>query len=121
MEHAPRFHVLEHVPQQRVLDTLKGVFRILKPGGRFCVSVPDLDILCHTFINPSASRTVKFHVMRMMFGGQVDQHDFHYFGWNQLFLFDILRQVRIPVMVTAESGIVTAFVNSKGCAVLSID
>jgi hypothetical protein len=29
--------------------------------------------------------------------------------------------VRIPVMVTAESGIVTAFVNSKGCAVLSID
>jgi len=32
-----------------------------------------------------------------------------------------LHSVRIPVMVTAESGIVTAFVNSKGCAVLSID
>lgn len=31
------------------------------------------------------------------------------------------RKLRISVMVTAESGIVTAFVNSKGCAVLSID
>jgi len=29
--------------------------------------------------------------------------------------------LRIPVMVTAESGIVTAFVDSRGCAVVSID
>lgn len=85
-------HVLEHVPQQKVLDTLKGLHRILKPTGKFYVSVPDLDILCHLFINPSASPAVKFHAMRMLFGGQVDQHDYHFFGWNQLFLFDFLRQ-----------------------------
>ena len=24
--------------------------------------------------------------MRMMFGGQTDKYDFHYFGWNILFL-----------------------------------
>ena len=85
-------HVLEHVPQQKVLDTLKGLHRILKPGGKFYVSVPDLDVLCHLFINPLATPAVKFHVMRMLFGGQVDQHDFHFFGWNQLFMFDFLRQ-----------------------------
>jgi predicted SAM-dependent methyltransferase len=85
-------HVLEHVKQVKVLDTLKEIRRILKPGGKFYVSVPDLDILCHTFINPIASPEMKFHVMRMMFGGQIDDYDFHFFGWNQVFLFDFLGQ-----------------------------
>lgn len=85
-------HVVEHIPQQQVLETLKGIHRILAKGGKFYVSVPDLDILCHLFINPLAAPDVKFHAMRMMFGGQVDPHDFHYFGWNQHFLFDFLQQ-----------------------------
>jgi predicted SAM-dependent methyltransferase len=85
-------HVLEHVSQQRVLETLHGIHRILKPGGKFYVSVPDLDILCHLFINPVASPEVKFHTMRIIFGGQIDPHDFHFFGWNQTFLFDFLRK-----------------------------
>jgi predicted SAM-dependent methyltransferase len=85
-------HVFEHVKQAEALDTLKGIQRILKPRGKFYVSVPDLDVLCHTFINPIVSPDVKFHVMRMMFGGQIDAYDFHFFGWNQAFLFDFLRQ-----------------------------
>jgi len=28
--------------------------------------------------------------MRMMFGGQTDEHDYHYFGWNFLFMKDFL-------------------------------
>jgi predicted SAM-dependent methyltransferase len=83
-------HVLEHVQQNRVLDTLKGVYRVLRAGGKFYISVPDLDVLCHTFINPLANQDVKIHVMRMIFGGQIDEHDFHFFGWNQLFLSDFL-------------------------------
>lgn len=83
-------HVLEHVPQKRVLDTLKGVHRVLKAGGKFYVSVPDLDVLCHAFINPLANPDVKVHVMRMMFGAQFDEYDFHFFGWNQLFMSDFL-------------------------------
>jgi predicted SAM-dependent methyltransferase len=85
-------HVFEHVKQAKVLEILVEIRRILKPAGKFYVSVPDLDTLCHMFINPVASPDVKFHVMRMMFGGQVDNYDFHYFGWNQLFLFDFLRK-----------------------------
>jgi len=85
-------HVFEHVKQTAALSTLKEIWRVLKPAGKFYISVPDLDILCHTFLNPIMSPAVKFHVMRMMFGGQVDDHDFHYFGWNQLFLFDFLEQ-----------------------------
>lgn len=85
-------HVLEHVKQARVLDTLKEIKRVLKPAGKFYISVPDLDILCHAFISPITPPEVKFHFMVMMFGGQADDHDFHFFGWNQLFLFNFLKE-----------------------------
>lgn len=62
-------HTLEHVPQKKMAETLSGIFRVLKPGGKFYISVPDLDILCHTFISPLASMEVKFQMMRMMLGG----------------------------------------------------
>jgi len=85
-------HVLEHIPQKDVLNTLLGIRRILKPGGQFLVSVPDWDILCHLFINPIASLEIKWHALRMILGGQVDAHDFHYVGFNQQILYDFLRQ-----------------------------
>ncbi len=96
-------HVLEHVSQAQALPTLEGIWRVLKQGGEFHVSVPDLDILSHTLINPIASPQVKFHVMRMMFGGQVDSFDFHYFGWNQLFLSDFLGQAGFKEWKRVES------------------
>ena len=44
-------HVFEHVPQKKVDKTLKGIFRILKPSGKFYVSVPDMDVLFEEFKN----------------------------------------------------------------------
>ena len=54
------------------------------------MSVPDLDILCRIFIDPKAPQKAKFHAMRMMFGGQIDEFDFHYFGWNYEFMKEYL-------------------------------
>jgi predicted SAM-dependent methyltransferase len=85
-------HVLEHVSQSDVPAVLRGVHRILPPAGKFMISVPDLDVLCHLFISPWASAEMKWHAMRMMFGGQMDPHDFHYVGFNELFLRDFLTQ-----------------------------
>ena len=85
-------HVIEHVSQGNVLKTFDGIRRVLCPGGKFSVSVPDMDILCHSFISPVTSPAVKWHVMRMMFGGQVDAHDYHFVGWNQAFMFDFLQR-----------------------------
>jgi predicted SAM-dependent methyltransferase len=87
-------HVLEHVKKIKILDTLKGVRRVLKTGGKFYISVPDLDILCHTFIGPFATTQVKNHILGMMFGGQIDENDFHFFGYNQEILFDLLKQAQ---------------------------
>ena len=83
-------HVVEHVDQKNIKKTLNGIYRILKEGGKFYISVPDLDVLCKIFINDKAPPKVKFHVMRMMFGSQTDEYDYHYFGWNFLFMKDFL-------------------------------
>jgi predicted SAM-dependent methyltransferase len=79
-------HVVEHVHQAKAFEMFKGLARVLKKGGKLYVAVPDMDVLCHSFISPQASFEMKFHIMRMMFGGQMDAYDFHYFGWNELFM-----------------------------------
>ncbi len=96
-------HVLEHVRQQDVPKTLDGIRRILKPGGQFLVSVPDWDILCHLFINPLALPEVKWHALRMMLGGQVDEYDYHYVGFNQQILYDFLKQAGFSDAVRVDS------------------
>lgn len=96
-------HVLEHVPQSRALPTLEGIYRILKPSGRIYVSVPDLDILAHAILNPLASPDSKFQLMRMMFGGQIDEFDYHFFGWNQLFLTEFLTRARFKGIQRVDS------------------
>ena len=79
-------HVVEHVDQKNIKKTLEGIYRVLKNDGKFYISVPDLDVLCRIFIDNKAPAKVKFHVMRIMFGGQTDEFDYHYFGWNYEFL-----------------------------------
>lgn len=80
-------HVLEHVSYVRDLGTtLRGIYRLLKPGGRFRVSVPDMDVLCAMMISEALSPTDKFNVMRIMFGGQVNEYDLHRVGFNFLIL-----------------------------------
>jgi predicted SAM-dependent methyltransferase len=85
-------HVFEHVLQSEVNKTLKGIHRVLVDGGKFYVSVPDMDILCRMFIDPKAPLKVKHHAMTMMFGGQIDKFDIHYFGWNHQLVIDFFGQ-----------------------------
>ena len=83
-------HVVEHVNQNDIENTLKGIYRVLGKNGKIYISVPDMDVLCKIFIDPNSSLDMKWHAMRMMFGGQTDEYDFHYFGWNFEFLNDYL-------------------------------
>ena len=96
-------HIIEHIDQKTVLNTLKEINRILKKNGKFYISVPDMDSLCHFFISPLADKKIKFHVMRMIFGGQVDEYDYHYFGWNYEFLNDYLIQAKFSEIKRVQS------------------
>ncbi len=86
-------HVLEHVGYRSALArTLAGFHRVLKPGGRAMIGVPDFELLCRLFLDPRATRNDRFYVMRMVFGGQMDEHDFHCVGLSYEFLSHFLQR-----------------------------
>lgn len=84
-------HVLEHSNQLEVLDILKGFYRVLAPQGKLMISVPHLETLCRMFIHPNLDKAARFHIMRMIYGGQTTAYDFHYIGFNLEFLQDYLQ------------------------------
>jgi predicted SAM-dependent methyltransferase len=75
-------HVFEHVKQEDIQATLLGLSRILKHNGLIHLSVPDMDELCKLYLSKVLNFEQRWHVMRMIFGGQIDSFDFHYVGWN---------------------------------------
>lgn len=86
-------HVAEHLDyMDELADALVGWNRVLVPGGRLFVSVPDLDVLAHLLLQKDRlDINERFHVMRMIFGGHVDKFDYHVVGLNQDFLAAFLH------------------------------
>lgn len=85
-------HVVEHFDYQGELTrTLREWQRVLQPGGKVHISVPDLDVLCRLMLAKDQLNVVeRFGIMRMMFGGHVDQYDHHSVGLNEEFLTSFL-------------------------------
>ncbi len=74
-------HVLEHLSYaQELPKALAEIFRVLRPGGRFCVAVPDFELLCRMFLHPQAQPNDRWEIMRRIFGGQGDPFDSHKVG-----------------------------------------
>ena len=74
-------HILEHFDYNGPLQkALKEWYRVLKPDGKLYISVPDIEVLCRLFTMQGITPQVRFHLIRMMFGGHVDQYDYHYVG-----------------------------------------
>lgn len=86
-------HVVEHLDyKDELARTLKDWHRVLAPGGRLYVSVPDMDVLAELFLaKDQLSLEERFFVMRMMFGGHVDRYDYHVVGLNEEFLGEFLE------------------------------
>jgi predicted SAM-dependent methyltransferase len=85
-------HVIEHLGYAQELPVALGEFlRVLEPGGMLRAGVHDLNALCALFLDPALNFEERFHVMRMMFGGQINRADFHYVGLNEEFLRKYLQ------------------------------
>lgn len=85
-------HVVEHLDYKDELRaTLAGWRRVLAPGGKLYVSVPDLDVLAGMLLDKERLTVDdRFFVMRMMFGGHVDRYDYHVVGLNEELLLRFL-------------------------------
>ena len=87
-------HVVEHFDyRDELVTTLREWQRVLAPGGTLRVSVPDLDILAHLLLQRQTFNVQqRFELMRMIFGGHMNAHDYHLVGLNQDFLTAFLHE-----------------------------
>lgn len=80
-------HVLEHLGYQMdARNALAEWHRVLVPGGLVRIAVPDLVAACTWYLMCSGKD--RKYMMRVMYGGQLDEFDFHYAGYD----FDLLKE-----------------------------
>lgn len=82
-------HVLEHFYHSlnnELIETLQEWHRILIPGGKLYISVPDLQVLCWMYLNPNLTPLERHYLMRIIFGAHSNEYDVHKVGFD----FDIL-------------------------------
>ncbi len=86
-------HVLEHLNYVEELPRALGeIFRVLKPGGCLRVSVPDLQLLCRLFLDNRFGIGARYEIMRVIYGGQINEYDYHKVGLTWEFLEQLLSE-----------------------------
>ena len=73
-------HVLEHFPHGEVANVVKEWARVLKPGGKLKIAVPDFDFIVKAYSNGHRG---DYRLEHYLFGGQTDADDFHKAFFNE--------------------------------------
>ncbi len=83
-------HVLEHFPAAFVSGVVKEWCRVLKPGGRLRIGVPDFRKVAESYIDGKNLPHAGY-----IMGGQTDKDDFHFAMFDAETLKDVLEQARL--------------------------
>jgi predicted SAM-dependent methyltransferase len=75
-------HTLEHFPRALTLQILREWYRVLIPGGRLCISVPDFDRILEAYQLSGDVDTI----LPPLFGGQDYPFNFHFTTFNKVSL-----------------------------------
>lgn len=98
-------HTLEHISHQTVLLVLKEWLRVIKPGGKLVLSVPDFDKIIRIY-----SKTGKsvWNIKSPLMGEQDYLEDAHYAVFNYQYLEQILLHAGFTkVELLTKKGMVT--------------
>ena len=88
-------HVLEHLPHNTTLAAVEDWVRVLKPGGKLKIAVPDLNFIIGHLQAGNRELPLEGYLM----GGQTDENDFHHAVFTENKLRNImyglgLRRIR---------------------------
>lgn len=81
------YHVIEHLPRNKVNVALKEWFRVLKPGGTLVIECPDFDELARKYLEGDEKQ------LDGIFALQRFEGDYHYFGYNASRLKKALKDI----------------------------
>lgn len=102
-------HVLEHFPYGKRAAVLKDWYRVLKPGGRLRVSVPDIlkanKLLADgvtELVGPDGAK-YPFNYERVVLGGQTDSNDFHGSMYSEDSLWEAFQAAGFTSLATWKS------------------
>ncbi|MFS8857664.1 methyltransferase domain-containing protein [Synechococcus sp. H55.7] len=95
-------HVLEHFDYREAKVALTEWYRVLKKGGRLYISVPNLKALSRVLLKDDLSYDQLVYIISMFYGGQVDQYDFHKYGYTIENLTHLLKTVGFDFIVQVD-------------------
>lgn len=104
-------HILEHFPYGKRNAVLKDWYRVLKPGGRLRVSVPDA-LKCAKMLIDGVTELVApggekypFNYERILMGGQTDEYDHHGSMYSEDSLWEAFQAAGFTSLATWKSDL----------------
>jgi len=93
-------HIFEHIVAYEVMDVLNEWYRVLTPGGKLILEMPDILESCKNF--EKSNKQQRYEILNTMYGINIGEGQTHYFGWYDEILFDHLAGAGFKNMIKKE-------------------
>jgi len=92
-------HVFEHIPREKAIKVLEEWYRVIRTGGKIYICVPDLEVLFKAYLdnlpfyNTEKGRYIVDRACYLVYGGQANKYEFHFYGYSFVTLRNLLESV----------------------------